>query len=131
MSAMGHSLVDLEFSDPALFAKLEAAFSDPSRFDNLDFGLVAMDLDGTVLAYNRPEAEFSGISPGRCIGLNFFTDIAPCTNNYLVAGRFEEETNIDETLDYVFTLKMRPTRVILRLLKAEPLPHQYLIVKRR
>ena len=104
---------------------------DPILFDQLDFGLVAMDLDGTVVAYNRCESEAAGISPDQCIGLNFFSDVAPCTNNYLVAGRFEEEANLDETIDYVFTLKMRPTRVKLRLLKANRSPHQYLLVQRR
>jgi photoactive yellow protein len=131
MSATEHSLVELEFSDARLLATLEEAFSDPRRFDELGFGLIAMELDGTVAAYNRLEAELSGISPGRCIGLNFFTDVAPCTNNYLVAGRFEDEADLDETIDYVFTLKMHPTRVILRLLKAESAAHQYLAVKRR
>ncbi len=131
MSVPGISLIDIRFADDKLFAGLEAAIGDPILFDELDFGLVAMDLDGTVLAYNRHESEAAGISPDQCIGLNFFSDVAPCTNNYLVAGRFEEEANLDETIDYVFTLKMRPTRVKLRLLKADRSPHQYLLVQRR
>jgi photoactive yellow protein len=131
MSASGLSLNDIHFSDADLFAGLEAAIADPTRFDELDFGLVAMDPDGTVVAYNRHESEASGISPDQCIGLNFFSDVAPCTNNYLLAGRFEEEANLDVTIDYVFTLKMRPTRVKLRLLKGEKSSHQYLLVQRR
>ena len=131
MQAAGRHLIDQDFADPNLFASLGASSPDPSGFDDLSFGLVAMLLDGTVVAYNRFESECSGISPERCIGLNFFTDIAPCTNNYLVSGRFENEAVLDETIDYVFTLKMRPTRVQLRMLKAEPFPQQYLAIQRR
>lgn len=124
-------MTGLEFTDPELFARLEAASADPAVFDDLPFGLVGMDLDGTVFAYNRFEAECAGMSAERCVGLNFFTTIASCTNNYLVSGRFEDETVLDETIDYVFTLKMRPTRVQLRMLKAEPSEHQYLVIRRR
>ncbi len=124
---LGH----LEFDAPRLFAELERLSADPSRFDELEFGLIGMQLDGTIVAYNRVESEFSGIKAQRIIGLNFFTDVAPCTNNYLVSGRYEAESELDETIDYVFTLKMRPTRVQLRLLKAEPSPNQFLVVRRR
>jgi len=61
--------------------------------------------------------------------LVFFTEVAPCTNNYLVAGRFEEESTLDETIDYTFTVKMRPTQVKLRLLKDDRAERQYLAVK--
>ena len=124
-------LTELDFADPGLFAVLEATSTDLDGFDDLPFGLVGMQLDGTVFAYNRFESQYAGMSAERCIGLNFFTDIAPCTNNYLVSGRFEDESELDETIDYVFTLKMRPTRVELRMLKAEPSQHQYLAIRRR
>jgi photoactive yellow protein len=88
-----------------------------------------MDLDGIVLAYNAVEARFAGVSPDRALGLTFFTDIAPCTNNYLVAGRFDEEPELDETIDYVFSVRMRPTSVRLRLLKNERAGRQYIAVE--
>ncbi len=125
------TLSHLDFDAPRLFAELERFSLDPSAFDELEFGLIGMQLDGTVVIYNRLESEFSGIKAQRIMGLNFFTDVAPCTNNYLISGRFETEPELDETIDYVFTLKMRPTRVQLRLLKAEPSQHQFLVVRRR
>lgn len=131
MQAAGSPLIDQDFADPDLFARLSAASPEPARFDDLGFGLVAMLLDGTVVAYNRFESECSGFSANRCIGLNFFTDVAPCTNNYLVSGCYEEEATLDKTIDYVFTLKMRPTRVELRMLKAEPFSQQFLAIRRR
>ncbi|MBD5634478.1 MAG: hypothetical protein IAI49_08380 [Candidatus Eremiobacteraeota bacterium] len=120
----------MDFDVPGLFSEL-SALGAPERFDDLPFGLVAMRLDGTITAYNRYESECTGFSAAQCVGLNFFTDVGQCTNNFLVSGRFDEETTLDETIDYVFTLKMRPTRVRLRLLKDEPSPHQFIAIQRR
>ena len=119
----------LAFETPELGAALDALGADPAGYDALDFGLVAMDLAGTVLAYNELETQFAGVSARHAVGLVFFTDIAPCTNNYLVSGRFDEEAQLDETIDYVFTVKMRPKVVRLRLLKNERSERQYLAVK--
>jgi photoactive yellow protein len=123
--------VSISFEAPLLQAELDAMRGNPSLYDALEFGLIVMDLDGAVIAYNACESAFAGIPAERVLGLVFFTDIAPCTNNYLVAGRFEEEWVLDETIDYVFTLKMRPTAVRLRMLKDERAGRQYLAVMTR
>jgi photoactive yellow protein len=64
--------------------------------DALPFGVVAMVPDGTVTAYNTAEAALSGLTPSRVVGRNFFTSVAPCTNNFMVAHRFEAEPEIDD-----------------------------------
>jgi photoactive yellow protein len=117
------------FDDPRLGAALDALSGTPEAYDALDFGLVVMDLDGTVLYYNVAEARLSGIQAERVVGLTFFSDVAPCTNNFLVSGRFEEEPVLDETIEYVFTVKMRPKPVRLRMLKDDRSGRQYLAVK--
>jgi len=129
MANVNSSARDIEFDVPDLQAQLDKLSAEPARYDELNFGLIAMDLDGTVLAYNRIESEFAKVAPDRALGLVFFTDIAPCTNNYLVSGRFEEESTLDETIDYTFTVKMRPTPVKLRLLKDDRAERQYLAVR--
>ncbi len=48
----------------------------------------------------------------------------------MVAHRFEGEPTLDAIIDYVFTLKMRPTKVKLRLLAAPSARRRYLLVKR-
>ncbi len=81
----------LAFDAPGLFALLDALRDDPARYNELDFGLVAMDLDGI------------GVAARRAIGLFFFSDVAPCTNddvapctnNVLVAGRLETEPSLE------------------------------------
>ncbi|NBF41108.1 MAG: photoactive yellow protein [Spirochaetes bacterium] len=98
--------------------------------DRLDFGVVRMDRAGQVLAYNTAEAELSGLAPTGVVGQDFFVQVAPCTNNYLVAQRFRDEDELDESIDYVFTFRMLPTPVRLRMLKRPDSPHQYLVVQR-
>jgi len=85
------------------------------------FGLVKLADDGRILFYNQYESELAGISSEKALGKNFFSEIAPCTNNFMVATRYEtaieDGTSLDETLDYVFTYKLKPTKVRLRLLR--------------
>jgi photoactive yellow protein len=63
------------------------------------------------------------------VGKNFFVQVAPCTNNYMVAERFHGADELDEIIDYVFTYAMVPTPVTLRLVKSKSSPHQYLLVR--
>jgi photoactive yellow protein len=100
-------------------------------FDRVKFGIVALTRGGAVVAYNRAEAALSGLDPKRVIGRRFFTSVAPCTNNFLVAHRFQSEAVLDEFVDYLFTFKMAPTPVRLRLLKHPDAERMYLFVERR
>ena len=99
------------------------------EIDELPFGVIAMSLDGIVTGYSMFESRASGYSVTRVLGRAFFTDVAPCTNNYMVAGRFDEPT-LDEVLNYVFTFKVKPTPVRLRLLKSAKGGTQYVLVQR-
>lgn len=118
-----------EFDAADLPAWLHAASS--AELDELSFGVIAMARDGTVVAYNSAEALQAGLTASRVIGRHFFTSVAPCTNNYLVAHRFETEPALDVVMDYVFTLRMRPQPVHLRLLKSPDRPSMFLAVRRR
>jgi photoactive yellow protein len=117
------------FDDPAIFAWLEGA-SDHD-LDNLAFGVVGLAPDGRVVAYNAAEAALSCLRPDRVLGAPFFTSVAPCTNNFMVAHRYETEPELDATIDYVFTFRIAPKRVRLRLLKRPGAPRMYLLVDQR
>ena len=104
---------------------------DAPALDALPFGVVGMDAAGTVVEYNAYESRRAGISRDRVIGRHFFSEVAPCTNNYLVATRFEEEPALDAVIPYVFTLRMRPTPVELRLLRAPGAGRMYVLVRPR
>ncbi len=112
-----------------LFDWLEGA--SPSDLDQLSFGVVAMARDGKVEHYNLAEAAISGLTPERVVGRHFFTAVAPCTNNFMVAHRFENEAEIDSTIDYVFTFRLAPTKVRLRLMKRPDCRRLYLGIERR
>lgn len=109
-------------------AALDAMTDDD--LDALDYGVVKMDLTGKVTAYNTVEAEFSGISKDRVIGRNFFVEVAPCTNNFMIAQKYHDNDVLDQQIDYIFTLKMRPTPVKLHLLKQSEAGSMYLVVNR-
>lgn len=86
------------------------------------FGLIKLDDAGIVQFYNHYESELSGIDPSEAIGKDFFTQLAPCSNNNLFLGRFEDGVHtddLDEHFTYTFTYKMRPTRVNVRLFRDE------------
>jgi photoactive yellow protein len=97
------------------------------------FGIIQLDDDGAVSFYNRYESELSGIDPSEAVGRNFFTQLAPCSNNRLFQGRFEEgvrKGHIDERFTYTFTYKMRPTLVDVRLYRDEAGQNWVMIHKR-
>lgn len=100
------------------------------ELDLLEYGVIAMDTEGKVLAYNATESRYSGLSPDRVLGRHFFTQVAPCTNNQIVANRFNEP-ELDDTIDYTFALRMKPIPVKLRLIRATNLNRMYLLVEWR
>jgi hypothetical protein len=51
-------------------------------------------------------------------------------NNFMVAQRFEEEPELDATLPYVLTLRMRPTPVRMRLLATQETVRRYILIER-
>lgn len=131
METTGGNADDAQLRDPGLLDVLEAA----TDLDTFACGVIAMDRTGRVVGYNRVESERAGLQVARVVGRHFFTDIGPCTNKYLVSERFDEAarsgTDLDVTLDYVFTFRMRPSPVRLRLLARAGAPRQYLVVATR
>jgi photoactive yellow protein len=122
-----------QFTDPGLLDALEAAPLD--RIDDFGFGLIVMDRDGDVLGDNQAESQLSGLPVSEVTGRNFFVEVGPCTNNYLIAQRYQDsasqQVDLDEELDYVFTYRMAPTPVRLRLLARRGSLRQYLAVQLR
>lgn len=90
----------------------------PGQLDDLPYGAVRLDDSGTVGFYNRYESEMGGIAPSKALGKNFFTDIAPCTNNKVFRGCFSKAVttgSADCLFSYTFTYRMRPTEVKVHL----------------
>jgi photoactive yellow protein len=128
----GNSMQQLEFDQPGMAALLAAL--DDSTLDSLGFGVIGFDADGKVQRYNRFESQAAGLGVERVLQQDLFLVVAPCMNNFLVAQRFIEARDagvaLDETIPYVLTLRMRPTKVRLRLLSAPQDALAYVLVQR-
>lgn len=125
-------LAHYAFAQPELFSILTSASSEV--LDSLEFGLIGFDAEGLVRQYNAVESRAAGLSPQRVLGQALFTHVAPCMNNFMVAQRFEDAASdgstLDETIDYVLTLRMRPVKVRLRLLSAPAHPMRFVLIQR-
>jgi photoactive yellow protein len=123
----------LTFGQPELGGLLDAL--TPAALDGLGFGVIGFDAEAVVRRYNALESKMAGMVPERVIGEALFTTVAPCMNNFLVGQRFEdaaaEGSVLDEVIDYVLTLRMKPTKVRLRLLAAPGFSLRYVLVDRR
>jgi photoactive yellow protein len=124
---------DLSFVTPDLHTRLAQLTTD--ELDRLAFGVIGFDHETNVCQYNRTESEAAGLTPSRVLGQPLFTNVAPCMNNFMVAQRFEDAqddgTMLDDTIDYVLTLRMRPVKVALRLLAAPASTIRYVLVQRK
>ena len=98
--------------------------------DALPFGAVGFTADTIVQVYNATEARMSGLDPATVIGVPFFDAVAQCMNNFLVAQRFEDEPELDDIVPFVLTLRMRPTKVRLRLLAMAETSLRYVLIER-
>lgn len=109
--------------------------SSQEQLDMLDYGVIGFDGDAIVRRYNAFESQAAGLSPQRVVGEPLFTNVAPCLNNFLVAQRFEDAavdgSELDDTIDYVLTLRMRPVKVKLRLRASATSSTRYVLVQRR
>lgn len=121
-----------DFDESALLQRLDPL--SEAELDELHIGVIGFDDQGVVRRYNTHESQLAGLSTSRVLGHALFTVVAPCMNNYLVAQRFEdaaaEGRELDATIDYVLTLRMRPIKVQLRLLAAPGAAYRYVLVCR-
>ncbi len=98
--------------------------------DGLPYGAVSFGPDTIVQTYNATEARMSGLDPSTVVSVPFFDAVAQCMNNFMVAQRFVDEPRLDDVVPYVLTLRMRPTKVRLRLLADPDMPRRYILIER-
>ncbi|MVM36772.1 photoactive yellow protein [Spirosoma sp. HMF3257] len=116
------------FSDPNLLDWLEQQTDE--QLEEAPFGVVRMNRDGVVIAYGKSESHITGISQEYARGKYYFTQIAPCANNRMVAAKYALPS-LDEELDYILTYVCEPIKVRLRLLKSPQSQYQYFLVDRK
>lgn len=116
-------------------ADIENALSGlaADQIDDLAFGAIQLDAEGTILAYNQAEGAITGRDPQAVIGKNFFNDVAPCTKSPAFYGRFQEGVrtgDLSTMFEYVFDYEMRPTKVKVHMKKALVGDTYWIFVKR-
>lgn len=111
--------MDVQVFDGADLAG-QLADASPEALHAADFGVIGLDHSGRVTFYNRYEQALAGLAEGDVLGRDFFVDVAPCTNNFMVRERFmqawEQDDELDEILPYTFSYRMKATRVRLRMI---------------
>ena len=102
--------------------------------DSKDFGIVKVDDTGIIQLYNKYESELAGVPVANAEGRNFFTQVAICTNNRLFYGKFKDgvqKKQLDASFYYVFTYKMKPTNVVIKLYRDQNTQTNWIFIKKR
>ena len=103
-----------------------------AEIDQLAFGAIQLDANGTILQYNETEGAITGRSPSQVIGKNFFTRVAPCTNTPKFKGAFDKvvKERSSVMLEYTFDYQMSPTKVKVHMKPALVGDSFWIFVKR-
>lgn len=110
-----------------------AEISD-QEVDDLIYGAIELDAEGTILRYNLAETEITGRKGKDVIGKNFFDDVAPCTRSNEFSGRFFEGVKTGQfnaVFEYIFDHQMEPTKVRIIMIKSIDRKSYWLFIKRK
>jgi photoactive yellow protein len=103
------------------------------QIDDLAFGAIQLDGDGTVMTFNLAEGKMTGRDPRAVIGKNFFREVAPCTSTPAFEGVFREgvkNDNLNTIIEYTFDYEMTPTKVKVHMKRAINGGSYWVFVKR-
>lgn len=93
---------------------------DATTADQLPFGYIRMDAEGSIVAYNTQAPALSGLSRTRVLGENFFRSVTPCTCveefegtlwKMMAGGKPERKQ-----LEFLFKFKDRATMVSMAVI---------------
>ena len=105
-----------------------------AELDELPFGAIQLDGDGTILQFNEYEANLSNRRAPDTIGRNFFRDVAPCTNVREFYGVFRDgvaQGALNVSFDYRFAFKQGPRNVRVTLFFSAPTGTVWVFVQER
>jgi len=106
----------------------------PERLDELPFGAIQLDTEGTILKFNEYEANLSNRRAPETVGRNFFREVAPCTNVREFYGRFREGIDaraLQVSFDYRFAFEQAPRDVRVTLFYSAPTETVWVFVEER
>lgn len=105
------------------------------ELDQLPYGVIAVDAEGTILQYNVAESRLARLDRTQVYGKSFFRQVAPCTQTPEFEGRFREFTAPGfpaPTLrfPYVFDFKFGAQQVEVELVRPRTPGRFYLVINR-
>lgn len=99
--------------------------------ETFPLGIIRLDRSGTILHYNRAEAELARQTTPT-VGLNFFRDVAPCTAVKDFQGRFDDFVATPgsriEQFSFLFRFAWGNRRVNISLVRRSGSPESFYIV---
>ncbi|HEX8613999.1 MAG TPA: photoactive yellow protein [Telluria sp.] len=104
------------------------------QIDNLAFGMITLDRNGTILQYNAAEGAITGRDPKEAVGRNFFDEVAPCTKTPEFHGRFvngARSGDLNVFFEYTFDYNMTPTRVRVHMKNAPGSTDKFWVLVKR
>lgn len=108
-------------------------FLSREEADHASYGIIKVDKQGQILFINQYCCDLGGFEPEQAEGRDFFTEIAPCTNNRLFMGKFKDgmhEDLLDIEFNYTLTYKIRPTNVRVHLLRDHGTDTNWIFLRR-
>jgi photoactive yellow protein len=107
------------FEAPDLVDQVEA-MSEAER-DALPYGIIKLDASGLVQVYSRSEAAQSGRKKRPTVGLDFFSEVAPCMANPDMRGRVEAAKvrgSVDVEIGWIGDFKDADGEIRIRVMSA-------------
>ena len=108
---------------------------DRAQLDAYPDGVITLDRAGTIVRYNRAEALLARREQAGTIGLNFFTDVAPCTAVQEFEGRFRAFASHDdskvERFEFIFKFAWGFQDVGITLIRKAGFPEINILVTKR
>jgi len=111
-----------------------------AELDTLPEGVIQVDADGKILYFSPSQEQLSRRLKGTTVGLNFFSDVAPCTAVQAFEGRFHDfvhmpvpevgRSHIDSPFGFDLKFAWGSQRVSITLAKSGfTNPRVYIVVK--
>ena len=104
-----------------------------AELSDIGVGAVRLEDSGMVDSINADALDLAAVTPMEALGHDFFTELAPCTNNRLFRGLFRRgvaEGAMDLVFFYTFTYRLAPTEVKVHMYRT-PSGQNWILVRRR
>lgn len=119
---------------PPTFDPRKVDRMDDAELDELPFGVLCLDTNGTILRYNLAESTMARLDRNDVIGRDFFTEVAPCARTDAFEGRFRRHVQAGSQelvrFPYLFDFKFGAQHVDIELFSVPGSRRHYLLVNR-